>query len=103
MLRGHPAYSVVKFFFWRVNYTSNEPDYQTCVQSTAVPFIMLADQRSKARLAACVMSQIRLFKIEFGTKQYHNFGQAHGYGIALFRFRTRKPGRQRGEILLLVK
>nr|QCS39625.1 hypothetical protein [Klebsiella pneumoniae] len=49
------------------------------------------------------MSQFRLFKIEFGTKQDPNRGQAHGNGIALFRFRTRKPGRQRGEILLLVK
>ena len=63
---------------------------------------MLSDQRGKARLAACVMSQFRLFKIEFGTKQDPNRGQAHGNGIALFRFRTRKPGRQRGEILLLV-
>ncbi|AOO34770.1 hypothetical protein (plasmid) [Klebsiella pneumoniae] len=65
--------------------------------------MMLSDQRGKARLAACVMSQFRLFKIEFGTKQDPNRGQAHGNGIALFRFRTRKPGRQRGEILLLVK
>lgn len=64
-----------EILFWQANYTSNEPYDQTCIQSAAARFIMLTDQRSKARLAACVMSQIRLFKIDFGTNSIITVGK----------------------------
>lgn len=62
---------------------------------------MLADQKSKTRKTAFVISQIRLFKQDLEVDSTAAGKQAAG--IALLRIRTRRPGRQRGEILLLVK